>query len=132
MPKESRSMIRLPHWEQADQGMIKYWLMVRDKISKKHTYVLLYKQKVMFLQLGTLGQAKGNRSVPLPGPPFSCRKLDYQTSGLLLLTDDGELAYLLTHPVSVFGTYHALVEETISRCSGNVRRVCSFLKTSPK
>lgn len=37
-------------------------------------------------------------------------RLDYDTSGVLLLTDDGELAYRLTHPrFGVEKTYRALV-----------------------
>ena len=37
-------------------------------------------------------------------------RLDYNTSGMLIMTNDGDLAYILTHPKShVFKTYRALV-----------------------
>ena len=37
-------------------------------------------------------------------------RLDYETSGLLILTNDGDLTYTLTHPKhSVYKTYMAIV-----------------------
>lgn len=47
---------------------------------------------------------------------FPVGRLDYNTSGLLLLTNDGDLAYRLTHPKhQVTKTYRALVAGVISR-----------------
>jgi pseudouridine synthase len=44
---------------------------------------------------------------------FPVGRLDYNTSGLLLLTNDGELTYALTHPKhEVTKTYIAVVEGT--------------------
>ena len=41
---------------------------------------------------------------------FSVGRLDYNTTGLLLLTNDGELAYTLTHPkFQVEKVYHTMV-----------------------
>lgn len=43
-------------------------------------------------------------------------RLDYDTSGLLLLTNDGDLAYKLTHPSrGVFKKYTARIDGAISR-----------------
>lgn len=39
-------------------------------------------------------------------------RLDYETSGLLILTNDGDLTYTLTHPKhSVYKTYMAIVKD---------------------
>ena len=49
--------------------------------------------------------------VPLPGHLFPVGRLDLRSEGLILLTDDGDLAYRLTHPR--FGhekEYRVLVE----------------------
>lgn len=47
---------------------------------------------------------------------FPVGRLDYNTSGLLLLTNDGDLAYRLTHPKhQVTKTYRALVAGVLTR-----------------
>ncbi len=57
------------------------------------------------------GRPKVTDLVPLPGVRlYPVGRLDLQTSGLLLLTNDGELTFLLTHPRhDVWKTYRALV-----------------------
>jgi len=59
-----------------------------------------------------------------PGLPrvFPVGRLDYTTTGLLLLTNDGELAHLLMHPRhNVPKVYHAVVEGVPDE--GDLRRL---------
>ena len=47
---------------------------------------------------------------------FPIGRLDYNTSGLLILTNDGDLAYRLTHPKhKIYKTYHARVSGFLTR-----------------
>ena len=51
----------------------------------------------------------------IPERLFPVGRLDYNTTGLLLMTNDGDLAYRLTHPKhEVFKTYVALVSGIVS------------------
>ncbi len=51
----------------------------------------------------------------IPERLFPVGRLDYNTTGLLLMTNDGQLTYTLTHPKhEVFKTYEARVEGVIS------------------
>lgn len=79
---------------------------------KRRHYLLLYKPK------GVVCTTKDDRERPtvfdcLPSNVprlFPVGRLDYDTEGLLLLTDDGDLAALLTHPrYGVEKVYHARV-----------------------
>ena len=46
---------------------------------------------------------------------FPVGRLDYNTSGLLIMTNDGDLAYRLTHPKhQVYKTYRAMVQGYLS------------------
>ncbi len=69
-------------------------------IEKHKTYLALNKPVGV---VTTMRDPQGRRTVRELLPPGIARvvpvgRLDYDTSGLLLLTDDGELAYRLTHP----------------------------------
>lgn len=80
---------------------------------EKYVTVLLYKPEGYVSTVkDPQGRPKVTDLVKLPGVRlFPVGRLDYQTSGLLLLTNDGNLAYLLTHPkYGIWKTYHALVE----------------------
>ena len=66
---------------------------------------------------------------------FPVGRLDYETSGLLLLTNDGDLTYKLTHPKhEIDKTYIAMVkgeltEEEIKKAlSGNLCRCTGYVK----
>lgn len=63
-------------------------------------YIVLHKPRGI---LSDEGDGSGRLStardlVPLPGRLFPVGRLDLRSEGLILLTDDGELAHLLTHP----------------------------------
>ena len=83
------------------------------QVSHRRTYVALHKPRGV---LSDEGDGSGRLStvrdlVPLPGRLFPVGRLDLRSEGLILLTDDGDLTYRLTHPR--FGhekEYHALVE----------------------
>jgi 23S rRNA pseudouridine2605 synthase len=71
----------------------------RLKIAPSHVYVLLNKPAGV---LSVMDDERGRRSlgdlVPLPVRLYPVGRLDVNSEGLILLTDDGELANLLTHP----------------------------------
>ncbi|MNI34403.1 Ribosomal large subunit pseudouridine synthase B [compost metagenome] len=80
---------------------------------QKKIYVLLHKPKGVI----TSANDPGGRKVVtdyLPGVTervYPVGRLDYDTEGLLLLTNDGEFAHMLTHPKHhVPKTYHATVK----------------------
>jgi len=70
------------------------------QVQRRHVYVALHKPRGV---LSDEGDEAGRFStvrdlVPLPGRLFAVGRLDLQSEGLLLLTDDGDLANRLTHP----------------------------------
>ena len=71
----------------------------RLKIAPRHVYVLLNKPAGV---LSVMDDERGRRSlgdlVSLPVRLYPVGRLDVNSEGLILLTDDGELANLLTHP----------------------------------
>ncbi len=71
----------------------------RLKIAPSHVYILLNKPAGV---LSIMDDERGRRSlgdlVPLPARLYPVGRLDVNSEGLILLTDDGELANLLTHP----------------------------------
>ena len=71
----------------------------RLKIAPSHVYLLLNKPAGV---LSVMTDERGRRSlgdlVSLPVRLYPVGRLDVNSEGLILLTDDGELANLLTHP----------------------------------
>jgi 23S rRNA pseudouridine2605 synthase len=62
--------------------------------------------------------------VPAPGRLYPVGRLDVDSTGLILLTDDGELAYRLTHPrFEVPKTYRAVVARAPIRADA-VKSLC--------
>lgn len=89
----------------------------------EHTYVLLNKPLGV---VTTMRDPGGRRTVADLIPPgvrvVPVGRLDYTTSGVLLLTDDGELAHALLHPrYGVEKTYRAAIAGRLSE--EDVRRL---------
>jgi 23S rRNA pseudouridine2605 synthase len=63
-------------------------------------YVMLNKPQGVLSDVETHGDPRQTvrDMIPLPGHLFSVGRLDYDSEGLILLTNDGELANKLTHP----------------------------------
>lgn len=87
------------------------------KVDAKKVYIMLNKPK------GYVTTADDDKNRPtvmdlvadIDERLFTIGRLDYNTSGLLLLTNDGDLAYKLTHPKHhIFKTYRARIAGQIS------------------
>jgi 23S rRNA pseudouridine2605 synthase len=82
-------------------------------VAEKPVYYLMHKPRGV---VTTLDDPEGRKSIKdllgnVPERVFPVGRLDFQTSGALLLTNDGALAQALLHPTrSVPKVYHAKVE----------------------
>lgn len=91
-------------------------------IRATHTYIMLNKPREV---ISTVSDPQGRRTVldlvPVEERIYPVGRLDYDSEGLILLTDDGELTYRLTHPKYRHPrVYRALVQgeptsETLTR-----------------
>ena len=87
------------------------------KTEKKEEFYIMNKPKGVIC---TVSDDRGRKSVMdlLPesvGRVFPVGRLDYETEGLLILTNDGDTAYRLTHPTNdVPKTYLARIEGTMT------------------
>ena len=109
-----------------------------QKISEKneHVYIKLYKPEGYV----TTVKDQFNRKtvldlINIKERIYPIGRLDYNTSGLLLLTDDGEIANKLLHPkYLIYKTYEAVVKGIISDDSINKLKTGVFIedyKTAP-
>lgn len=85
---------------------------VRAVLPTEYTYIMFNKPKGC---VTTASDDRGRKTIfdyiDIDKRLFSVGRLDYDTEGLLLLTDDGDLAYKLTHPShEIDKTYHLSVE----------------------
>lgn len=84
---------------------------------KKEEYYMMHKPKGVVC---TASDDRGRKTVMdlLPdtiGRVFPVGRLDYATEGLLILTNDGDLAFRLTHPsTEIPKTYMAKIEGTLT------------------
>lgn len=99
------------------------------RIAKERVYVLMNKPKGVYCT--NVAQGEQKRAIDLLPHDFNYRvypvgRLDAESRGLLLLTNDGELTQQLTHPkFGVIKTYTAVVDgfvkpETIERLSEGI------------
>lgn len=89
-----------------------------------HTYIMLNKPRGY---VTTLSDEKGRRTVAqlvadCPARVWPVGRLDMDSEGLLLLTDDGELTHRLTHPA------HEVEKEYRVWVSGDVERAMPILE----
>jgi len=90
----------------------------RVRPNAAQTYLMLHKPVNV---VTTMRDPQGRRTVAHLVPKGTARvvpvgRLDYDSSGLLLLTNDGELAHRLTHPrFGVEKTYRAVVRGPVKR-----------------
>lgn len=88
-----------------------------DEISQKPVYIMLNKP---IGYITSSSDEKGRLTVQnliadIDARLFPIGRLDYNTSGLLLMTNDGDLAYKLTHPKhKIYKTYRARVAGVLS------------------
>lgn len=93
--------------------------------SEKHQYYLMNKPKGYIC---SARDDRGRKTVldllpPGAGRVYPVGRLDYETEGMLLLTDDGDLAFRLTHPKNeIPKTYLARIEGSISDAALNQLR----------
>ena len=90
-----------------------------------HTYIMLHKPRGY---VTTLSDEKGRKTVAqlvadCPARVWPVGRLDMDSEGLLLLTDDGELTHRLTHPShEVEKEYHVTVSGDVSRAIPLLRK----------
>jgi len=85
----------------------------------RHLYVMLHKPERTLVTLADEPGAERRTVLDLVDHPAKARlfpvgRLDYDTTGLILLTNDGDLAHRLTHPsFGIVKTYHASIKGQI-------------------
>lgn len=87
-------------WRQVDPGRDRVKVAGREiKLQRGKHYLKLYKPRGV---TSTLADPHAQRTLSEFIPPglrlFPVGRLDRDSEGLVILTDDGDLAYLLTHP----------------------------------
>ena len=101
--------------DETDEVLVDGILLSREE--KKEKYYIMNKPKGVIC---TVSDDRGRKTVMdlLPesvGRVFPVGRLDYETEGLLILTNDGDLAFRLTHPTSeIPKTYLVRIEGTMT------------------
>src|SRR5215218_8057168 len=87
---------------------------LKGKAAQRRVYIMMNKPKGVYST--NVAQGEQTRAIDLLPPEFSRRvypvgRLDAESKGLLLLTNDGDLTNRLTHPrYGVPKTYRAVVD----------------------
>jgi pseudouridine synthase len=111
------TITNLPAWANADTDRVEVdgRPLPRGK-TKSHTYLLVNKPRgVICTNEDPQGRKKIIDMVPHPQRLFCVGRLDAESTGLVLLTDDGDLAQRLTHPrYEVPKTYEVSIKGVLS------------------
>ncbi len=88
----------------------------RLRLPQSYDYIMLNKPRNVIADEDVGGNWPRARDlIPLEGHLYPVGRLDVQSEGLMLFTNDGDLAHILTHPRYEHPkTYHVLVEGTPS------------------
>ncbi len=97
----------------------------KEIMKEEKEYYLLYKpEKTICSSHDEKGRVSVIDLIDTKEKVFSVGRLDYDTSGLLLITNDGELTNLLTHPKGdIKKTYFAKVDGFIN--SNEIKKLCN-------
>jgi 23S rRNA pseudouridine2605 synthase len=68
------------------------------QLPKTFTYVAIYKPRGIISAVSSSDRKTVRDLIDMPGHLFPVGRLDFDSEGLMLLTDDGELANKITHP----------------------------------
>lgn len=120
--KVNGEVIREPWFKVVEEDIIEIHgkkIHVKNAISKMNDYVYYLIHKPVGY-LSALKDDRGRKTISdlikdnIKEKVFHVGRLDYNTSGLMLLTNDGDLANLLLHPKrKVYKTYKALINKHI-------------------
>ncbi|SHE91018.1 ribosomal large subunit pseudouridine synthase B [Marinitoga hydrogenitolerans DSM 16785] len=120
--KVNGEIIREPWFKVVEEDIIEIHgkkIHVKDKISEAENYVYYLIHKPIGY-LSALKDDRGRKTITdliqgkIKEKVFHVGRLDYNTSGLMLLTNDGDLANLLLHPKKrIYKTYKALLNKHI-------------------
>lgn len=90
--------------------------MISEKEEKKVYYILYKEEEVLSAVKDERGRKTVVDCIPTKARIFPVGRLDYRTSGLILLTNDGELFNRVMHPrTEIFKTYEVLAKGHLTR-----------------
>ncbi|WP_231588293.1 pseudouridine synthase [Marinitoga sp. 1197] len=120
--KVNGEIIREPWFKVVEEDVIEInnkKIHVKDKIEEAENYVYYLIHKPVGY-LSALKDDRGRKTITdliknkIKEKVFHVGRLDYNTSGLMLLTNDGDLANLLLHPKrKIYKTYKVLINKHI-------------------